>query len=784
MLKHIHQRGLHPRLSLISLATQWKNSMEDVSTHPLASEAPCSSSAQVEPSAPPAEVSPADLPLLQWTKVKECLSNGQWTQLLQDDQARDYLQHRCPVCYQWLATTTSIKYHLTMQHPEWSAAQPAVLKLLQGFRRHMVVPCRYCLQRQINKDRHWKQCHVLHICAFLAVHHGGDGQRPHGLGCSGAPVLDAGRTTEAGARREQVLCTGRARSDQEAEAGHAGQGQGQRQGSQRDKQGLFKVGPTKPGCGGIKQFVAGGLHRWFRRADDRSLALHSDRTSGDGGLTHRMNTLAQLVLRQEQTLASLRQDLVIYLFVRSGREGMVPVLCEAADKWRTLKETEPDKLTYSLKLAMFKQLLISLHQRLSETIKDKEAMERATSLNWVDEKQHWRHLNWSPVQQRLEIDQSLRPIPTEDLLTQLVQVRKAVTEESLLRFKSVKKLSKEVTADWIQFQICVSLRPEGGAIWSTLNQWIGQASWHMPVETRPSELRQPHSTGVESDVGVVPRLKALLRLVLHNPTNLCYLHSTIYAVCWTMLQARLHYASMPSLPQVFNLLCHAYQDSSSSHSGTVQVLRLLPWSIMLRAWRDVNRQQDVAEFTMYLLPRISPMGMCGRWEARNYVADDIVTLDSGSLEGPIPIHLHEGATIHLQRSIEGWSSQVRARYALCHAPQILCLQLMRFQQQGVSVRKDTRPLEGLSGVLHLPMYQGPRTLSTTLLPFQVAAVQHHYGESPVTGHYRSLLCGQNRFAEGRSWLTDDGKSAQIMPMDSHELCTTAYLIWLRQVNAI
>ena len=195
-------------------------------------------------------------------------------------------------------------------------------------------------------------------------------------------------------------------------------------------------------------------------------------------LTHRMNTLAQPVLRQEQTLASLRQDLVIYLFVRSGRERMVPVLCEAADKWRTLKETEPDKLTYSLKLAMFKQLLISLHQRLSETIKDKEAMERATSLNWVDEKQHWRHLNWSPVQQRLEIDQSLRPIPTEDLLTQLVQVRKAVTEESLLRFKSVKKLSKEVTADWIQFQICVSLRPEGGAIWSTLNQWIGQASWH------------------------------------------------------------------------------------------------------------------------------------------------------------------------------------------------------------------------------------------------------------------------------------------------------------------
>eukprot|EP00439_Symbiodinium_sp_Y106_P010232 s10771_g1.t1 len=94
-------------------------------------------------------------------------------------------------------------------------------------------------------------------------------------------------------------------------------------------------------------------------------------------LTHRVNTLSQMVLRQEQTIASMRQDTVVYLFIRSGQEGMIPVLCEAADKWRKLKEEKPDQLTYSLKIAMFKQLLISLHQRLSETYKDNEAMTRA-----------------------------------------------------------------------------------------------------------------------------------------------------------------------------------------------------------------------------------------------------------------------------------------------------------------------------------------------------------------------------------------------------------------------
>ncbi|CAE7840044.1 unnamed protein product [Symbiodinium sp. CCMP2592] len=195
-------------------------------------------------------------------------------------------------------------------------------------------------------------------------------------------------------------------------------------------------------------------------------------------MEYRMNRLSQLVLRQEQIISAIRQDLVLYLFVRSGPEGMVPVLCEAAEKWRKMKEEEPEKITYSLKLMLFKQLLITLHQRLTNMIADEDALAKAKNLNWIDDQKHWKHLTWNPTKQCLEVDNSVRPIPAEDLLAQLVQMRKAVTEETLVRFKSMRKLTTEVTSDWIQFQICMSLRPEGGAMWSTLNQWIGQASWH------------------------------------------------------------------------------------------------------------------------------------------------------------------------------------------------------------------------------------------------------------------------------------------------------------------
>ena len=61
---------------------------------------------------------------------------------------------------------------------------------------------------------------------------------------------------------------------------------------------------------------------------------------------------------------------MLYLFVRSGEQGMVSILCQAADKWRSLKEESPEKQGYSLKLAMFKQLLISVHERLTETAKN------------------------------------------------------------------------------------------------------------------------------------------------------------------------------------------------------------------------------------------------------------------------------------------------------------------------------------------------------------------------------------------------------------------------------
>ncbi|CAE7203240.1 unnamed protein product [Symbiodinium sp. CCMP2592] len=423
-----------------------------------------------------------------------------------------------------------------------------------------------------------------------------------------------------------------------------GKGKGTK-GKGKGKQGLPSPSSANPITGYTNGFGSHPPNPWTQTQDLQPLG-----NQDPDWMEYRMNRLSQLVLRQEQIISAIRQDLVLYLCVRSGPEGMVPVLCEAAEKWRKMKEEEPEKITYSLKLMLFKQLLITLHQRLTNMIADEDALAKAKNLNWIDDQKHWKHLTWNPTKQCLEVDNSVRPIPAEDLLAQLVQMRKAVTEETLVRFKSMRKLTTEVTSDWIQFQICMSLRPEGGAMWSTLNQWIGQASWH----TLGCRLRRDR-----------PNYDTLVQ------------------------EARLHDAYVSPPPQALTMLC---PPNTATPNCPIQVLHSVPWLMLLQAWPSVHRQHDAAELLQYLLPRFSHSGFNGGWEARNFVPGGIATLDKGPTQAPIPIVLPAGPSLELQAAIDGWSAQVTARYALLTPSPMLCIQLQRFTNAEGVMRRDTRPL--------------------------------------------------------------------------------------------
>ncbi|OLP85053.1 hypothetical protein AK812_SmicGene33995 [Symbiodinium microadriaticum] len=302
-----------------------------------------------------------DLPLIRWT-----LPQSKRTSLLTDTKVHAYLLH----CFQWAATPTAVKCHMTVQHPEWKSGPK------QSICSGVFADTSLCPAGIVNK------CILILTATGLNV-------------LSLVPVLFW----------KSIIAMANADMDVDAQEAL-----------------FFGQSPSKPGP-----------------TDGHGDApLHEERRNGDGAGAVRYSSQVE---------------------DHEGRGAR--------------------KLSYSLKLALFKQLLVTMHERLSETFKTPTAMERAKSLGWIDSDQHRLTLKWKPMQQALEVDTSTRAVPTTDLLSQLAQMRRAINEEILLRFRSIRHLSPAVKAEWIQFQLVVSFRPEAAPVWSALQGWIERAAWHV-----------------------------------------------------------------------------------------------------------------------------------------------------------------------------------------------------------------------------------------------------------------------------------------------------------------
>ncbi|CAE7839819.1 unnamed protein product [Symbiodinium sp. CCMP2592] len=479
-------------------------------------------------------------------------------------------------------------------------------------------------------------------------------------------------------------------------------------GKGKGKQGLPSPPSAHPAMGYTNGFGSHPPNPWTQTQDLQPLGSQDPEW-----MECRMNRLSQLVLRQEQIISAIRQDLVLYLFVRSGPEGMVPVLCDAAEKWRKMKEEEPEKITYSLKLMLFKQLLITLHQTLTTMIADEDALAKAKNLNWIDDQKHWKHLTWNPSKQCLEVDEEgcYGGDPGE------IQVHAEAHHGGDLRLDPIPDMLVTSSRGWSHVEHA-----------EPVDRSSIVAHTGMQASPRPTELRHPGPGSVAASDAVLsvrPSLKAVLRLILHNPSNLCYLHSTIYALLWTILQARLHDAHISPPPQALTMLCPPITDSSNC---PIQVLHSVPWLMLLQAWPSVHRQHDAAELIQYLLPRFSHSGFNGGWEARNFAPGGIVTLDTGPTQAPIPIALPAGPSLELQEAIDGWSAQVTARYALLTPSSLLCIQLQRFTNAEGDMRRDTRPMAMASTTVRMPLFAGLSTMQVRYVHYQVVAVQLHYGD--------------------------------------------------------
>ena len=273
-----------------------------------------------------------------------------------------------------------------------------------------------------------------------------------------------------------------------------------------------------------------------------------------------------------------------------------------------------------------------------------------------------------------------------------------------------------------------------------------------------------------------PGLARLLKLSLRNPTNLCYLNSTLIALAWTLLQAQLHGTLHQALVPALSFLA---QVPPGRHTTSTQVLNHLPLLTKLQAWSNLHVQHDVAELVTYLLPRLHQQGFQGSWEARCKVADITRVTDSGTTLAPVTLALHAGEQLILQSMIDQWHAQASV-HALAQSTHIVCLQIPRFIWEAGVMRPDHRPLLGYQCLVHMPIFNAPDVPHVHFAPYQVVAMQLHYGARPTAGHYRTAMLGQPQFGKEKVWLSDD-ECVPVPILREHD--SAIYLLWLMQASA-
>ena len=201
---------------------------------------------------------------------------------------------------------------------------------------------------------------------------------------------------------------------------------------------------------------------------------------------------------------------------------------------------------------------------------------------------------------------------------------------------------------------------------------------------------------------------------------------------------------------------------------------ILPWRVLLRAWRsDLSHQEDAAEFLHFLLQKSCPHMFEGLWESRIVTEAGLDIRLRGHWE-PIRIHMPAGPC-SLQACLRAWHQQADC-HALVIPSDIVCLQLMRFFAQHGPVQKNMTPISFAGGEsVMMPIFT--EGVSVQWVAYALVAVCIHLGPTPQAGHYRALLI------EGRGsrvmWYSDDNvKSRKLSPKQLESLFPDAYLFWL------
>ena len=162
---------------------------------------------------------------------------------------------------------------------------------------------------------------------------------------------------------------------------------------------------------------------------------------------------------------------------------------------------------------------------------------------------------------------------------------------------------------------------------------------------------------------------------------------------------------------------------------------------MLREWAEhhlLDRQQDVADFLAFCLPRMKPAFYSAEWMPRWAFRDGTLLEDhqeKGTRFAPLMFHVNDPIMDQdLQSLVNHWHDENGHARVLNGTPPGLCIHMSRLDGE-VNPVKDYKHMD-ISSHIALPCYVDD---AIKWHGYTLIAISYHLGPSFHSGHWRTII---------------------------------------------
>ena len=177
-------------------------------------------------------------------------------------------------------------------------------------------------------------------------------------------------------------------------------------------------------------------------------------------LRHRVSQLERLVIRHEDALNLMRQEVSFIIHFRVGVDSsLVPSIYRAQLGWRELRKSSPDKLDAPLRNVLMNCVVKEFQKRLQQleeptSQETRDGLAKAGYLDASVTPWRWRYLQWDPTK-RVQVVNNMRGhithLTVKESLATLAEGLKQT--DSLTRFHPLRKLTESMAGDSIGFAL-------------------------------------------------------------------------------------------------------------------------------------------------------------------------------------------------------------------------------------------------------------------------------------------------------------------------------------------